>query len=743
MRSALQTRFLAVRAAVTAAASRHPQAFRASLVTLALAIWFVVGAAVAFVYGAITALPDSDAVQTVGTMARATTIVDVKGRHAFTIFQEQRLPVPLSQMSPHLRAAIVAVEDQRFYDHGGFDVVRVVGAGVNNLREGRIEQGGSTITQQLARMAFLTPDKAYRRKLQEVVLATRIEETFDKDEILEMYLNKAYFGDGLYGVEAAALGYFGKHARELNVAESALIAGLVKSPSTYAPTVNPERAVTRRNLVLRVMREAGLLDGRAYETARAFPLTLTDALRREEAFGQYFKEEVRQQLVARFGWNRVHHEGLRVETTLDLDLQKAAESEVARAIAEIEKRQGRRQSPEPLQAALVSLDPQTGAVRALVGGRAFDQSKFNRVTQARRQPGSAFKPFVYAAALERGFTPATILAGLDEPVMTASGAWVPDDGHADDERLTMRHALRISSNRAAVRMLEDVGIPVAVDYAERFGLPDMPHVPSLALGSGEVTMLSLVSAYGAFANSGELVAPTLIRRVTSNTGEVLYESSPEPREVVTPATAYLVTSMLEDVVDRGTAAEVRRLGFHLPAAGKTGTTNDYRDAWFIGYTPGLVTGVWVGYDTPRTIVRNGYAAQLAVPLWTRFMIQATRDDRPRSFRPPDSIVGVTICPLTGKAATEACRRDPNVTLYTELFAVGTEPTEWCLHNWHNNRLPFALAAAGAPGAASSSVVTSDPQTAAVVTASQPPAPPAREEPEKKKRSFWARIFGRK
>jgi penicillin-binding protein 1A len=733
-----------IRQRAAAAALTHPRAFRGSLIALSLSIWFAIGATVAFVFGAITSLPDSKTVRTVGTMPRATTILDVNGRHAFTIFQEQRLHVPLSQMSPHLLAAIIAVEDQRFYDHGGFDVVRVMGAGVNNLVEGRIEQGGSTITQQLARMAFLTPDKAYRRKLQEVVLATRIEETFAKDEILEMYLNKAYFGDGLYGVEAAALGYFGKHARELSLAEAALIAGLVKSPSTYAPTVNPDRALARRNLVLRVMRDARVIDPRAYDAARAVPLELNDTLRREEAFGQYFKEEVRQQLVARFGWNRVHHEGLRVETTLDLDMQKAAESEVARALGEIEKRQGRRQPTEPLQAALVSIDPRSGEVRALVGGRAFDQSKFNRVTQARRQPGSAFKPFVYAAALERGFTPATILAGLGEPVMTASGAWVPEDGHVEDESLTMRHALRVSSNRAAVRMLEDVGIPVAVEYADRFGLPDMPHVPSLALGSGEVTMMSLVSAYGAFANDGQLVPPGLIRRVTTTGGEVLYEARNEPREVVSPATAYLVTSMLEDVVDRGTAAQVRGLGFHLPAAGKTGTTNDYRDAWFIGYTPNLVTGVWVGYDKPRTIIRNGYAAQLAVPLWTRFMIQATRDHKPRSFRAPASVVGVTICPLTGKAATEACHRDPQVTLYTELFAAGTEPTEWCLHNWHNNRVPFTLAAASAPGTASTSVGRPNPASAAaVVIASQtpPPAPPA--EPEQKKRGFWARIFGRK
>ena len=721
----------------------YPRAFFGAVVGVAIAVWIFVGAAGAFVYGAVTALPTSDAVRTVGMMPRATTIVDVKGRHAFTIFQEQRLHVPLARISPNLVRAIVSVEDQRFFNHGGFDVVRVLGAGVNNFREGRIEQGGSTITQQLARMAFLTPDKAYRRKLQEVVLATRLEDTFSKDEILELYLNKAYFGDGLYGVEAASLGYFGKRASDLSISEAAVIAGLLKSPSTYAPTVNPERALARRNLVLRVMHEAGAIDGESYRAALEQRIVLNDALRKEEAFGQYFKEEVRKELVERFGWERVHHEGLRVETTIDLDMQKAAESEVARSLAEIEKRT-RRASGDPLQAALVSLDPVTGEVRALVGGRKFAESRFNRVMQAKRQPGSAFKPFVYAAALERGFTPATIITGLQQPVMTVSGAWVPNDGHVEADSMTMRAALRVSSNRAAVRVMEEVGIAEAVDYAERFGMPGLPRVPSLVLGSGEVTMLSLVSAYGAFANGGELAQPRLIRRVTAADGRVLYESQPETEQVVSAATAYLVTSMLEDVVNAGTAAQVRSLGFQWPAAGKTGTTNDYRDAWFIGYTPALVTGVWVGYDKPRTIVANGYAAQLAVPLWTRFMRSATRGDRPRRFDPPESIVGVEICPLSGKLATDACRRDPQVHTYVEHFAHGTTPGGICPYHWQTSSTPLTLASAASPPS-----VIGEPTRPSASTEQSPTAPATEEiktaeaaTEQPKKRGFWARIFGR-
>ncbi|MGH9253843.1 MAG: transglycosylase domain-containing protein, partial [Vicinamibacterales bacterium] len=550
----------------------RPRRFVAAVIALSLGIWILVGTTIAFLYVSISGLPDSAAVRTVGRMPRATTLVDVKGRHAFTIHQEQRLHVPLARVSPHLIRAILAAEDQRFYRHGGFDVIRVMGAGWNNLLAGRAEQGGSTITQQLARLTFLTPDKTFRRKLQEVVVAIRLERAFGKDEILELYLNKAYFGDGLYGVEAASLGYLGKHAQELDVAEAALIAGLVKWPSAYAPTVSPERALARRNLVLRVMHDAAAIDRDEYEAARGQEVLLNDTLRREEAYGQYFKEEVRQQLVEWFGWERVSSEGLRVETTLDLDAQKAADAEVARAVAAIESRQGararQRNAADPLQAALVALDPRTGEVRALVGGRAFDTSRFNRVTQARRQPGSAFKPFVYATALERGFTPATVLRGLGEPVLTAEGAWIPEDGHIEDEALTMRAALRLSSNRAAVRMIEEVGIPATVEYAERFGMAGMPPVPSLALGSGEVTLLSLVSAYGAFANEGTLMAPTLIRRVTTSAGEVLYEAQPGSRPVVSPVTAFLVTSMLQDVVDAGTGSTVRQLGFRLPAAGK-------------------------------------------------------------------------------------------------------------------------------------------------------------------------------
>jgi penicillin-binding protein 1A len=568
-----------------------------------------------------------------------------------------------------------------------------------------------------------------------------------------MYLNKVYFGDGLYGAEAAALGYFGKHASDLDVSEAALLAGVIKGPSAYAPTVNRTRALARRTAALRAMHAAGFIDGPTFDAAATRELELVDGLRAEKPHGLYFKEELRKQLVRQFGWERVYEGGLKVYTTLEPELQAAAEAEVERAIDEIEKRQRTRSGApdEPLQAALVALDARTGAVLAMVGGRSFDESRFNRVTQARRQAGSAFKPFVYAAALERGFTPASVITDLDTPVMTVEGAWVPDD-HSTSPTMTMRTALRVSSNRAAVRMLEEIGIRSALRAAADLGIESVPGVPSLALGSGEVTLLSMTSAYSAFANEGIRAEPGMIRRVETADGEVLYSSVPRTRRAVTESTAFLMTSMLSDVINGGTAWQARRAGFTQPAAGKTGTTNDYRDAWFVGYTRSLVTGVWVGYDRPRTIMREGYAATLAVPLWGRFMARATKASAPQTFRRPRSVTSATICPLSGLLATSACRYaaivgddgsgNRGARVITEYFARGTQPTSYC--PWHTQlAVPAAVATSGStteelrvgpPAAAASASATPPPPAAG--TASPP------EQPQPRRRGFWGRLFGR-
>ena len=720
-------------------------------------MWGVVAGAAWFASDILTGLPDRETLRGVGTMAQATTLLDVHDKPAFTIFREQRIDVPLDRISPHVVRAIVAVEDQRFYEHAGVDFVRVLGAAVNNLREGRRAQGGSTLTQQLARQSFLTPDKTLQRKLKEVVVAARLESEFSKDEILRMYLNKVYFGDGLYGVEAASRGFFGKHAADLDVAEAAMLAGLVKSPSTYAPTISRDRAIARRNVVLQAMLDARAIDRTTYENARRAPVQLADTLRHEEAYGQYFKEEVRKQLVERFGWDRVYQGGLRVYTTIDLELQKLAEAEVQRGLDEIEKRRARRAkkgqpAPDvPLQAALVSLDPTTGEVRAMVGGRSFDESRFNRAVQARRQPGSAFKPFVYAAAVERGYSPATLITNLHDPVLTLQGEWVPEDEHLESNAMTMRTALRTSSNRAAVRMLQQVGIPETVQHAQRLGVGSVPSVPSLALGSGEVTLLSMTAAFGAFANRGMLAVPILIRRVETTDGEVLHDGAQQPQRAVSEATAFIMTTMMADVINSGTAWQARRVGFTLPAAGKTGTTNDYHDAWFVGYTPKVVAGVWIGYDQPRTILANGYAGDLAVPIWGRFMKAATSGDEPEWFRAPATVTSAHVCRLTGKLPVEGCRNaiatlddgtlTVRSTVYTEYFVRGTEPIDFCpLHGSGG----FGGLVAGVGGDTImpppvKPAATSGESTADALPVPMPP--PAAQPAPAKKRGFWSRFFG--
>jgi 1A family penicillin-binding protein len=633
----------------------------------------VAGLAAAWlVAAAFAGQPSTAALFRLGETAQATVVLDRDEVPAFTIFREQRLDVPLAEVSPHLVQAVLAIEDWRFLQHRGIDLRRVAGAAVSNLRQGRFAEGGSTLTQQLARQGFLTREKTLARKLKEAVLAVRLEQAYTKAEILELYLNRVYFGAGLYGVEAAALGYFGRPASEVTLAEAALLAGLVQAPSAYAPTASPARAVERRNIVLARMHEVGIIDDAAFDAALQAPLVLRNTLSAADVSADYFREAVRQELVERLGADLVYAGGLTVHTTLDVEMQRAAELQVARALDDI----GGAAEGDPLQAALVALDPATGEVRAMVGGRDFGESPFNRVTQARRQPGSAFKPFVYAAALERGFSPATLISGLDEPVQTRQGAWVPADDHDGADALTMRVALRDSSNRAASRMLQRVGVEHAVQQAAQLGLGALPAVPSLALGTGEVSLLAMTRAFAAFANAGVLKAPTLIRRVEDADGRVLFEHRAQPARAMSPATAFQISSMLSDVIDAGTARQARVLGFSRPAAGKTGTTDAYHDAWFVGYTPYLTAGVWIGYDQPRPIAANGYASRLAVPLWSRFMIDATQHDPPHGFAPPADVVPVRICQLSGGRANRECGEHAT----TEYFVRGTEPLGYC--PWH-------------------------------------------------------------
>ena len=713
-------------------------------------------------------LPPQDAISRIGEMDQATTVYDDQDELTFTIFKERRIEIALEQVSPNLLNAMLAIEDQRFYEHRGFDLVRIASAAIANVREQRVVQGGSTITQQLARQSFLVPARTLRRKVQELILASRIELQYTKAQIFEMYLNKVYFGDGLYGIEAASRGYFDKHASELTVAEAALLAGLVKSPSTYAPTVSMSRAVSRRNVVLQVMFENGVIDRATLAEARASSAALADGLRSAEPHGQYFKEQVRIELVSRFGWPRVYQGGLRVFTTLNMPMQMAAEAAVFESMQKlderrqtlIQRRAAQRKSepvpdPEPMQTALVALDPKTGHVRAMVGGRDFNGSRFNRATQARRQPGSAFKPFVYAAALESGYSPASIISNLDETVATPQGAWTPDDGHSTATEMSLRAGLRVSSNRAAVRLLTDVGISRTVQYAKELGVGDVPSVPSLALGSGEVTLTSMTAAYAAFANAGEVPAVILIRRVEDQDGRVLFEARDSSHRVLSESTAFLMSSMLADVINAGTGSRARQLGFKLPAAGKTGTTNEYHDAWFVGYTPNLVAGVWVGFDQPRTILPNGYAADIAVPTWAAFMKAATAGDKPGWFKAPRGMTTAKVCRVSGLLAGSGChdvevdnkgRLERRSMVYTEYFARNTVPTDSCeLHRSHGLFSTIASVLRNDdPKAAPPQLVdvgiATPPPSAPAAAAADIDIPPAPE--EKKKRGFWSRIFGR-
>jgi 1A family penicillin-binding protein len=680
----------------------------------------VMGMALYLAIDILPRIPDPRSLTAIRQMPEATVVFDASDQPVFTIFREQRVRVPLDQLPRHFIDAVLAIEDRRFYRHWGVDPRRIAGAAGADLTARRFAQGGSTITQQLARQSLLSTEKTFRRKLVEVFTALRIERTYSKNEILELYLNRIYFGSGYYGAEAAARGYFGDPATGLTLSEAALLAGLIQAPERYSPAASPQQAIARRNVVLDAMLETGAIDERAYEQARNEPLTLKNGLESANGQGSYFKEEIRRKLVDMFGWEAVYEQGLRVYSTIDPAMQRAAQEAVELGAQRIEARPNYRHArrnevlasaaaaagssaaPDYLQGALIAMDPRTGEVRALVGGRDFSASSFNRGTQARRQPGSAFKPIVYAAALDQGLTASAVLDNLDQPYPGAQGAWLPADGHDTATSLTVRAALQMSSNRAAIRVLDSIGIDRTVEYAGRLGLGPQPAVPSLALGSGSVTLQDLTAAYAAFANKGVVPQPTFIRRVTDSAGTVLFETrTPHGQEsppAIKDSTAFIMASLLRGVVDSGTGAGVRREGFLGLAAGKTGTTNEYKDAWFIGFTPDLIAGVWLGFDDPQTIISGGYASDVAVPVWARFMTSVFGSRPPVSWlRQPPDVVSVEICALTGMVAVERCRQqDPEGPesrrpTYSEYFAVGTEPTELC--PLHRNRSPLAFLAA--------------------------------------------------
>jgi 1A family penicillin-binding protein len=637
--------------------------------------------------------------------AEGSQLLDRDGEEIGTLATVNRRVVALDSLPAHLMQAFIAIEDRRFYQHGGIDFRRMGGAVRQTATAvagagGRIE-GGSTITMQLARNLFPEElpyqERSARRKLVEARFARQIERTFSKDKILELYLNHIYLGSGAYGVDAAARTYFGKPAAEVNLAEAAVLAALPQAPSVLDPTRNREAAERRRNLVLREMAEAGFISQADADAARAEPIQLATASAAENDSdvpeSSWFIERVRRELEERVG-SHFYTAGLRVFTTMDRGTQLAAEQELNAQLDRIESGQfGHFAHPrfaddrdraqgdgttEYLQGSVVILDAQTGAVRALVGGRDWADSRFDRAVQAQRQPGSAFKPFVYLAALERNLPPVHLLD--DSPLrleLSGGRVWEPRNfGDEYGQMITMREALTRSKNTATVRLAQDVGMGTAVRTARDLGVrSDLPEFPSTALGAAEVRPIELVSAYAAFSNGGYQVEPFFVQRVEDRNGRVLWEAAPQRRQVVNPAAAFVLTSILQDVVERGTATAVRGAGFRGPAAGKTGTTNDNSDVWFVGYTPELVGGVWIGFDRPQRIIPRATGGQLAAPVWGRVMTQAhSGRPMPGPWQPPSGVSRETVDRSSGAVVSSGC--PPQGATYTEFF-VGSPPLGHC------------------------------------------------------------------
>lgn len=695
-------------------------------------------------------------------------------------FVERRTLVPLEKIPQHFVHAIVATEDARFFEHRGLDFLGIARAAITNILSGKVRQGASTITQQLARSLFLSPKRDFERKIKEAILALKMEQILGKEQILELYLNQIYFGHGAYGVQSAAQTYFGKDVAQVTLTESAYLAGLPKGPSDYSPYYHPEAAQRRHALVLkRMVEERFLTDD---EAARALEDVVSfKRLTRDEP-APYFVENVRIKLMATYGEQMVYKGGMQVYTTLSLPGQQAATAAMQAGLRQLDKRQGYRgplrkgASPEGFSAglthgtpasasvlegemlegivtkvtrdgltvlargltgkvaaedlawtkrrlrgtdptkhakeisakspgelfkvgevievsvkkragatvqftleqtpvaegALLALDPRTGAVRAMIGGYDFKRSEYNRATSARRQPGSAFKPIIYATAVNQGLSPGTPIvdSGAVYNENDADMVWRPENYDQKFHGLTtLRDALAHSRNAATVRLLEKLGVRSVVDLATTLGIASpLANDLSLALGSSGVTLQELTAAYGTFLNQGMLLEPYLIEAVVDADGRTLETHVPAPREAISKESAYLITSMMEDVIQKGTGQAAKGLG--RPLAGKTGTTNDFTDAWFVGGAPNLVTGVWVGFDEIRTIGEKEAGARTALPIWIGYMKKALTPLPVMPFTAPDGIITVKIDPASGLLAQEGTDQGVN-----EVFLKGTEPTQ--------------------------------------------------------------------
>jgi penicillin-binding protein 1A len=707
-----------------------------------------------------------------------TLILAEDGRPLGHVNIEKGVYVPLARIPKFLKDALIATEDPRFYQHSGIDYRGIMRAALKDIIAVRLKQGGSTITQQLTKVVFLSPERKITRKIKEIILARRLEKELTKEEILELYLNKVYFGHGAYGVQMAAKTYFGKNASELNQAESALIAGLPKSPMVYSPYSDIDLTKLRQSQVLRRMVEEGYLTDDQSAKIYNQPLNLEN-LRPQEELAPHVVDYIRKYIEKKYGPEKLYQGGLKVYTSIDLDLQRAAVNSLREGLRALDKRQGfrgrvgfkqlksvpiqwgslhvrvkagegfnasvlavgdyyitvkgrglvgyimkddmawallkpRKKTTDPeeyrkpqelvqpgdiikvrlkdydnkkqlatflldqkplVEGAVVSIEPYTGYVRALVGGYDFVEGGFNHATEAKRQPGSSFKPFIYGAALENGFTPASIL--MDLPVIHEKGefekkGWKPTNY---DERflgpMRLRTALALSRNAVTVGLLEKIGLDKALTFARKAGITSpISYDYTTALGSSAVTPIELTSAYATFASQGVHTEPIVIKSIIDGNGAVLENYEPQPVESIDRTTAFLVTSLLKSVVQEGTGRGALSLG--KPVAGKTGTTNNYVDAWFVGYAPSLVTGVWVGYDNSRASLGNKETgARAALPIWVPVMARALANKPPEDFIPPDDVVSAKIDSESGLLA-----RDGAPDAVTDVFRRGTEPTRY-------------------------------------------------------------------
>ena len=616
-------------------------------------------------------------------------IVDRNERFLGRIALVRRVNVPIATIPVHVRNAFIATEDRRFYSHNGLDWKGVFRATLSNVRHLGVREGFSTITMQVARNSFLV-NKRYgrtlRRKLIELRLTRLIESELSKDQILELYLNVIYLGNGMNGVEAASRDLFGKNVSQLTVSEGAMLAALPKGPSAYTPRDHYERGLRRRNLVLSLMADAGYLRRDQAEAIANVPLRIAEDEWRPDVKDEPLALDAVRALIDSLRPDALKEGDVTVYTTLDLGAQHAADRAILRGTTVVTRAtQGAgRRVGEAAQGALVALDPLTGDIRALVGGRRSRRG-FNRAFNAKRQPGSAFKPFVYAAALRSGMTPMTLVD--DEPVEVRQGNSVWRPGNYEDYlgTITLTKALAVSSNAAAVRVSQTVGIPRVIDAARRNGIASpLPGYPAMALGAVEVTPLELVAAYAPFANGGLRVHPRLVRRIEAADGTVLWSAEVARADtVMDPRDAYQLTQMLRGVVDNGTGRTVRDFGIRGQVAGKTGTTNNAADVWFVGYTPSLVAGVWFGYDTPRPIAPGATGGHLAAPAWAEFYQGGWREpvSSATAWQPPAGMSAAIVDPSTGMLANEWCP-----VRQRQFFKPGTEPSELC--NVHTEAAPL-------------------------------------------------------